>query len=424
MLKMRRLHDTAQFERHVLSNGIVVWMQGKAVQTDYCGHLSVFLPDVGSVLEPKGKRGLAHFLEHMPFLGTEITPDCMQNTGRIINNGGKTNAGTGTCFTYFFVEMPQEDAEIAAQALSEFVTCPILNKQNVDSEKRIILREYEEKMEGEYRLDYDSARAIFGNGPLGILPVGIKEDIESIVAEDLKNFFLKYYHAGNMQLVCGGSFSYRDDMLEMLEKKFGDIRRGECVSQRIKMPSILKKGFKKVLYDEKYVKSVIDVVHFSFGLSYREKQAFNFLMENLSSSFESPLYKALRLNDGKVYKTELTSFVGNKHFCGANFSCRIVGEEPQYYIDTYKKVLEELDPQYVMKCKHTEQLRRLISFQHPINACKAVPGEVHEWGRPISYTEFENVRDSLTVDDIMSARDYLLQANPVVICCFNGSNPA
>ena len=185
------------------------------------------------------------------------------------------------------------------------------------------------------------------------------------------------------------------------------------------MPSNLKKGIKKVLYNEKYVKSVVGVAHYSFDLSYKEKMAFKFLMENLSGSFESPLYIALRLNGGNVYDTRMTLILDNKHFFGAKFSCRIVGEEPQYYMDTYKKVLEELDPQYVMKCKRAEQLQRLISFENQIKVCKNVPVEVHKWGRPISYTEIENVRDSLTVDDIMSARDYLLRANPVVTCQFN-----
>ena len=91
---LRRLHDTSQFERQQLSNGITVWLQKPSIVTDYKGYLSIFFKNAGSASEKEGSEGLAHFLEHMLFRRSLCCNSESELVAPITENGGIYNGRT------------------------------------------------------------------------------------------------------------------------------------------------------------------------------------------------------------------------------------------------------------------------------------------------------------------------------------------
>ncbi len=422
--KIGRLHDTAQFDKHVLSNGIVVWMQRKTIQTDYRGHLGVFLPKVGSVLDPPNKKGLAHFFEHMPFEGTEAVSDYLLNIKRVTERGGITHGLTSFDMTSYFAESHLDDAELVSETLYDYMSNPSITTENVESVKRVILREYEEKYaKGFYYETVDFFRAVFENNQLGNLPIGIHYDIKSIDRDDIASFFFQYYHAGNIQLVCGGSFSYREDMIGILESRFGKIRNGSPVSHDIKLPEKIQTGFIENLYDNRYMMNRTTVTHFIQKLSHRDFLKFRLIMDNISGNLDSPLVVELRRNKGRAYSGDMIQFLSKSQYDMVQFYCRVVEDSPQYFEDTYFKVLSEVDSEFFAECKLKKQLKRAISFEIPVEVCRNKPSEVLFYGKPISYSEADNQNDSLTIEEIAEARDFLLKNPPVIVRFVKGEKP-
>lgn len=63
---------------------------------------------VGNLYDPQHANGLAHFLEHMLFLGTKKYPVENHYSQYIIKNGGQKNAATSEDFTYYYFDVKNE----------------------------------------------------------------------------------------------------------------------------------------------------------------------------------------------------------------------------------------------------------------------------------------------------------------------------
>ena len=228
---IRRKYDTAIFDRRQLSNGIPVWLQKSPIALDEGGKITAFLPGIGSQLDPTDQYGIAHFFEHIPFRGTVNKPSDELVMRPITLRGGRVHAAyTSLDVTaYSIVNLTQEYFDLAAETLLELVINPRIAEQDVLVERGAILNErkmvYGEprKVRAEvfYNVPYGSAH------PLGHFPIGDEAVIAGMTSERLKAFHEQHYHSGNIQLLCGCSFSEMEDVLERLECTFGSLPRTE-----------------------------------------------------------------------------------------------------------------------------------------------------------------------------------------------------
>ena len=100
--------------------------------------------NVGSLANPAQYEGLAHFLEHMLFLGTEKFPDPAEYQTFINTHGGQRNAYTAMDHTNYFFEIQPTQLEGALDRFSQFFIAPLFNADYVMRER--------EAVEGEYRM--------------------------------------------------------------------------------------------------------------------------------------------------------------------------------------------------------------------------------------------------------------------------------
>ena len=164
--------------------------------------------NAGSYQDPNDRLGLAHFLEHMLFMGTEKYPDVDSYSEFIRANGGSSNAYTTDVRTNYYFDINSDQLQPALDRLAQFFIAPKLDrnymkreKNAVDAEFRLHAREdgWRQFMALNATSNPQHPKSRFNIGSLDTL-----NDRDGKLWQSLKQFHDKYYVAPNMGLVVYG----------------------------------------------------------------------------------------------------------------------------------------------------------------------------------------------------------------------------
>ena len=185
-----------------LSNGVTVVID--SVTSVDSAAVGVWI-NAGTRDEPRGKAGVAHFVEHTSFRRTPT-----RTTNRIArefeNVGAYANAYTTKEETCFYARTLSEHLPRVATVLADVVLHPVFDAGDVEKERTIIteeIRAYEDEAE-EFIFDMGEQQ-VFGNHPLGPPIVGTVESVLHITADDVRAFHDAHYHAGALTLTVSGN---------------------------------------------------------------------------------------------------------------------------------------------------------------------------------------------------------------------------
>lgn len=106
---------------------------------------------VGSIDDPDAQLGLAHYLEHMLFLGSESYPGPEEYQSFITRNGGQTNAGTGYTSTTYMMEVDPPAFAEALRRMADTLARPLLDPVYADKERNAVNAEMESKKHSDGR---------------------------------------------------------------------------------------------------------------------------------------------------------------------------------------------------------------------------------------------------------------------------------
>ncbi len=128
-------NDHRHYRHLTLENGLSVLLIEDNQATQSAASMAVA---VGHFDDPVERPGMAHFLEHMLFLGTEKYPESGEYSAFINQHGGTNNAWTGTEQTNFFYSINAEQFEASLDRFSQFFIAPLFNIDLVDRERHAI----------------------------------------------------------------------------------------------------------------------------------------------------------------------------------------------------------------------------------------------------------------------------------------------
>ncbi len=163
----------------------------------------------GSASNPENRAGLAHFLEHMLFLGTQKYPQAGDYQAFIQSHGGSHNAFTALQNTNYFFDINATDLEPAIDRFSQFFIAPLFSAEYADRERHAVHSEYSAKQNDDGRRIYAATQQAmnplhpasqFAVGNLDTLPT----DKEVGLRQDLIAFYDQHYSANRMKLVILG----------------------------------------------------------------------------------------------------------------------------------------------------------------------------------------------------------------------------
>lgn len=151
--------------------------------------------DAGSRYETAANNGVAHFLEHISFKGTQKRTQ-KQLEVEIENMGGHLNAYTSREQTVYYARVFKNDVPQAMEILSDILTNSLMDKDAIERERDVILREMVEvnKVYEEQILDHLHETAFMGTG-LGRTILGPEENIRRLTRDDLVNYVQTHYTA-------------------------------------------------------------------------------------------------------------------------------------------------------------------------------------------------------------------------------------
>lgn len=223
----KSISDTREYRYLQLENGLEVLLVEAPESEVTAVSLSVH---VGSYHEPEVFPGLAHYLEHMLFLGTESYPEANALQSYLAANAGFANAYTAYDHTNYFFQVPNNQAGGALDRFSEYFKTPLFDPDYGDKERTAVHNEWSMGKSQDARIlqqlsgltanpDHPAARFHVGNEET--LPGGDKG-----LRQAMLDFYQRYYQASNMTLAIVGQASL-DELEAEAKKYFGSIRQGD-----------------------------------------------------------------------------------------------------------------------------------------------------------------------------------------------------
>jgi len=188
---------------------------------------------VGSADSPIDKSGLAHFLEHLMFKGSQKFPGDTYKR-RVNDLGGNQNANTNWDRTAYFVTIAKEYLPIVMEMEADRMQNLVFLPEPIAKEKEVVLQERRSTSDADPNalLGEAANAAFFWQHPYGKPMIGYEEEIKSYTPEDAKTFYKQWYHPNNAILVIAGDVSVRE-VKPLIEKHYGKIPKGE-VPKRIR----------------------------------------------------------------------------------------------------------------------------------------------------------------------------------------------
>ncbi|ASP40317.1 peptidase M16 [Bacterioplanes sanyensis] len=225
-----------------LDNGLKVLLIATSEADKAAAAVSV---DVGSGDDPADRAGLAHFLEHMLFLGTDPYPDAGEYQAFISRNGGHHNAFTAHQQTTYFFELDNSALEDALDRFAPFFISPRFDEQYVEREKNAVHAEFKSKLKDDFRRIFSAQKQAMNPGhPYASFSTGNLDTLadrpDSTIREDLLEFYQQHYSADRMTLVLAGHYSL-DQLQQWAVDKFSAIPKHNT-APRPQPPSLFVDG--------------------------------------------------------------------------------------------------------------------------------------------------------------------------------------
>ncbi len=162
----------------------------------------------GSINENDKNSGVAHFLEHLFFKGTEKTPP--GEFDRILESkGGVTNAATSKDFTHYYITIPAKEFDKALELHADMLLNPMIPRKELEKERLVVLEEISKGQDNPRNVMYNNLfKVIYTQNepyhPYFRPVIGSKEVIETITREEILDFYNKWYSPHNMTTVIAG----------------------------------------------------------------------------------------------------------------------------------------------------------------------------------------------------------------------------
>ncbi|WP_413284850.1 insulinase family protein [Vibrio sp. MA40-2] len=227
-------NDSNQYRYITLNNGLRALLIEDFSARKSAVALSV---NVGHYDDPQDREGLAHYLEHMLFLGTEKYPKIGDFQTFISRHGGSNNAWTGTEHTCFFFDISPKLTEKALNRFSQFFISPLFNPEALDKERRAVDSEYHLKLKDDTRRLYQVHKEVINPlHPFAKFSVGNKETLadrqDTTIRDEIIAFYQQKYSADLMTLAIVAPQPL--DVIEnWISEKFSPIKDKQLAGKTI-----------------------------------------------------------------------------------------------------------------------------------------------------------------------------------------------
>lgn len=256
---------------------------------------------VGAADEPKGKSGIAHFLEHLMFKSTEKI--AVGEFSKIISRlGGQDNAFTGQDVTSYHQRIAKEQLATVMEMEADRMVNLRLTKDEVATERQVILEERRSRIDNNPTalLDEQMDAALYLSHPYGIPVIGWEHEMAKLSREDALHFYQRYYAPNNAILVVSGDVT-PEEVKRLAEETYGKIPTNPDVDGRERPQEPPQIAARRLILEDARAGNA-SFHRYYIAPSYSsaepgEAEALDILMKILADGATSRLYKKLVVDD-------------------------------------------------------------------------------------------------------------------------------
>lgn len=171
----------------------------------------------GSALEKQENKGIAHFLEHMFFKGTEKRPGSTLSH-QVESFGGEMNAFTSFDYTCYYINTPNNHLPTVVEILMDMISNPLFTEKDITPERDVVFEEYRRSLDNPGQFGFQRLQENCFQGGYQHSILGSEETIKNFSREQLVNFRKNFYNLSNALFVVAGDLKEKDKITSIIEK--------------------------------------------------------------------------------------------------------------------------------------------------------------------------------------------------------------
>ena len=288
----------------------------------------------GSRYESDELAGVSHFIEHLPFKGTESWPTARAVSEAIEGVGGIMNASTDREMTVFWVKVAKLHFKTAFAVLMDMVLHSRLDPEEVEKEREVIQEELRMTYDQpSYRVDLLIDEAMWPDQAMGRDIGGTLETVADIQQKDIHGYMKQQYNPANTVIAVAGNVTH-DEIVDMLVETTQDWKPQESLDWEpaSSVPGVLVKVERRRS----------DQTHLCLGvpglsMSHPDRMVFNLMNTILGDGMSSRLFLNLREEQGLAYDVHSSA----SSFRDTGALVVYCGVEPQKTNDAVKTIVQE-----------------------------------------------------------------------------------
>ncbi|MDD7972447.1 M16 family metallopeptidase [Roseinatronobacter alkalisoli] len=185
---------------------------------------------VGAADEPPQQSGIAHFLEHLMFKGTD-TMEPGEFSRVVEANGGRDNAFTSWDYTGYFQRVASDRLELMMQMEADRMANLSFTEEDWMPERAVVLEERGQVLESRVGGQFNESMmaALYKAHPYGIPIIGWRHDMERLTGQDAMDFYHQHYGPNNAVLVIAGDVD-TEQALDMAQRIYGPLSPNPAIT--------------------------------------------------------------------------------------------------------------------------------------------------------------------------------------------------
>lgn len=360
---------------HTLSNGFtIVTEQMPGLQSASVG----IWVTAGGRHERIAQNGIAHFLEHMAFKGTEKR-NALQIAEAIEDVGGYINAYTSREVTAYYARVLKGDVPLAIDVIGDILLNPVFDPNEIEVERGVILQEIGQALDtpDDVIFDWLQERA-YPDQPMGRTILGPQERVSAFTRDDLKTFVAEHYSPERMILSAAGGVDH-DEIVKIAEEMFGHLPKG---SFRPMEAARFEGG-------EYRTEKSLEQAHFALGFEspdYKNDDIYTAQIYSiaLGGGMSSRLFQEVREKRGLCYT--IYASAGAYADSGmmtiyAGTSGDQVADLADITIDELKRAADDMSSAEIERAKVQMKAGMLMGLESPSSRAERLARMVSIWGR-------------------------------------------
>ncbi|MCE8510634.1 insulinase family protein [Ruegeria pomeroyi] len=361
------------------------------------------------------QNGIAHFLEHMAFKGTERR-SALQIAEAIEDVGGYINAYTSREVTAYYARVLKEDVALALDVIGDIVLNPVFDPREIEVERGVILQEIGQAHDTPDDVIFDWLQEeSYRDQPLGRTILGPAERVSSFSRADLSAFVAENYGPEQMILSATGAVDH-DLLVRLAEEMFGHLtqRKGALAE-----PALFTGG-------EARREKALEQAHFALALEgpgYRDDAIYTAQIYSsaLGGGMSSRLFQEVREVRGLCYtifaQTGAYADTGTTTIY-AGTSAGQVAELAGITIDEMKRAADDMTEAEVARARAQMKAGMLMGLESPSNRAERLARLVQIWGKVPSLEDTVARIDAVTTGDVRAFAERMAVQAPAALALY------